>query len=94
VLPVKTAETNMNYGPPAGLDGEIGDLPCARLTEHGHRGIYSVWELTDHERECIANGYNIRLGIIGMEPIPPVSLGVTHLQNAAETTTEVGAAGA
>jgi hypothetical protein len=80
---VKTVETNMNYGPPLGVDeDEIGNLPCARLVEHGYRGIWSVWELSDEERKCIAEGYNIRLGIIGMEPIPPVSLGVTHLRAA------------
>jgi hypothetical protein len=81
--PITTAETNMNYVAQLGIsEDEIGNLPCARLIEHGMRGIYSVWELTDDERKRIAEGDNIRLGIIGQEPIPPVSLGVTHLRAA------------
>jgi hypothetical protein len=36
--------------------------------------VYSVWTFTPEEREYIARGANLVLGIVGMEPIPPVSL--------------------
>lgn len=81
--PIRTAETNLIYRAPAASDG-IGNLPCARLTEHGDRGVWSVWELTPQERQQIMDGYNIRLGIIGQEPISPVSLAITHLTEVAD----------
>lgn len=43
----------------------------------GHATIASVWELTDEEREAIANGANIELMVWGLGT-PPVSLAVTH----------------
>lgn len=67
--PIKTRETNFTYlGPTA----EIADLPCR--TEG--LSTYSVWEPTPDERRMIAGGANVRLGIHGVRPIPPVSLQV------------------
>lgn len=77
--PITTAETQFDYGPPKGMEQEVSTLPCARVKEYGATGIYSVWEPTESERKLIGLGHNVRLGIIGREPIPAVSLGVTHL---------------
>jgi hypothetical protein len=79
MLPVKTALSNHNFGPPAGRDGDIGDLPCQIVVEeNGDRFVYSVWKLSDEERRAIANGLNLRLGVGWIGGFPPVSLGVTH----------------
>lgn len=67
--PIRTNESNFTY---LGPTTEVADLPC-RLEG---RDTYSVWALTPEERKQIAEGANIRLGIIGMRPIPPVSLQV------------------
>jgi hypothetical protein len=65
VKPITTRRTNHNFGPPPNVtDGSIGDLPC-EIVDHddGTREIVSVWELSDEERQAIANGLNIRLGV-------------------------------
>lgn len=67
--PIKTNESNFTY---TGPTPEIGDLPCHVELDN----TFSVWKLTDEERLLIAGGGNIRLGIYGMHPIPPVSLQV------------------
>jgi hypothetical protein len=81
MLPVETRRTNHNFGPPPGMEGRIGDLPC-QIVEvdeaFGGRAIYSVWALTSEERTAIANGMNVRLGVGWIGGFPPVSLGVTH----------------
>lgn len=38
--------------------------------------VYSVWEFSKDERELIARGENLKLGILGIDPMPPVSLEV------------------
>lgn len=72
--PIKTPVTNDVYRAPPGREHEIGDLPVYR-PRHGE--IHAVYTLTDEEREAIANGACIELGIY-TEPIPPVSLGVVQ----------------
>lgn len=80
--PITTAETAFEYGAPPGMEDEIGGFPCCREPALGRNTtIYSVWEPTESERKLIALGHNLRLGIHGMEPIPPVSLAITHLAN-------------
>lgn len=77
--PIKTANSNHNFGPPVGQEETVGDLPCQVIdNEDGTRSIYSTWELSDADRNAIANGLNLRLGIAWMGAMPPVSLGVTH----------------
>lgn len=71
MTPVRTKESNFVY---LGPTDEIADLPC-RVEG---TTTFSIWALTDEEREAIAAGGNIRLGIFGAVPIPPVSLGVVH----------------
>jgi hypothetical protein len=68
--PVATRETNFTY---MGPTDEVADLPCRR---EGNNTTFSVWELSADERAMIAAGANIRLGIHGVVPIPPVSLQV------------------
>jgi hypothetical protein len=69
MTPVKTKESTFTY---LGPTHDIADMPCRREG----RDTFSVWELSEEERLLIAGGANIRLGIHGMQPIPPVSLGV------------------
>lgn len=77
MLPVKTEQTNHNFGPPPGQEDEIGDLPCEfRDTDIG-RIVYSTWAPSSGEREAIAAGQNIELGVGWLGSFPPVSLGVT-----------------
>jgi len=66
-----TNESNFTYRGPT---RDVGDLPC-RIDG---LDTFSIWTLTDEERQRIAAGANIRLGIHGMRPIPPVSLGVVE----------------
>lgn len=78
--PIKTNRSNFTYRGPT---PDIMDLPCERTRieggpEDGLGVVYSVWEPTDEEREFVARGGNIKLGIWGMEPIPPVSLQIVH----------------
>ena len=70
--PVHTAESNFVY---TGPTPEVGDLHCRVDSVE----TTSVWWLTPSDREAIAAGANILLGIAG-HPIPPVFLEVTPLQ--------------
>lgn len=75
--PIRTPKTQGIYGAPAGHEHEIGGLPFWReRTGIGETtAVYSVWTFTSREREWIAKGRaNLVIGIVGMEPIPPISL--------------------
>lgn len=76
--PITTEQTTGTYGAPRGLEAGIGGLPYYRefVKEYGANEVMSVWAFTDEERESIAGGANLLLGILG-EPIPPVSLALT-----------------
>lgn len=78
--PIRTRKTTGIYGAPRGYEAEVGGLPYFResemLGEHATSTVYSVWTFTPEEREYIAKGANLVLGIVGMEPIPPVSFGL------------------
>lgn len=69
--PVRTVSSNFVYRGPS---PDIGDAWVERRPEE--RAVYLVWELSDVEREAIALGGQVKLGIFNMEPIPPVSLNV------------------
>lgn len=73
MLPVRTGSTNLTY---RGDGVNVVDLPCYRVRP-GQIG--SVWALDDAERARVVAGANIELMIHG-EPIPPVWVGVTHVQ--------------
>ncbi len=79
--PVATARTNQVIGPPPGREDEFGSLPGYREdTDHGEM-FYAVYELDDTDRQAIANGWNLRLGVGWIGVFPPVSLGVTYEQH-------------
>jgi len=72
VIPVRTNRSNFVYRGPA---PDVGDAWVERVPSE--RAVYLVWKPSDEERACISGGGLVRLGIHGMEPIPPVSLNVT-----------------
>lgn len=74
--PVRTTATNHGMGAPHGMEDDVGLLPVERSELNGSPVLYSVWELADHEREAIAAGANIQLGILGLG-MPPVTLGIS-----------------
>lgn len=72
--PIRTVNSNFTYRGPS---DDIGDLPCERHTELGKQTeVYSVWELTDEERQAIAAGGQLKLGVMTPDAIPPVSFEV------------------
>lgn len=71
MIPVRTAASNFVY---LGPTPDIGDAWCDR---QAGPNVYLDWQPSAEEREAIAAGALIRLGIHGMEPIPPVSLNVS-----------------
>lgn len=84
--PIKTENTTGVYGAPPGREDEIGGLPFYReelpMGDGTTTGVYSVWTFSPGERKAIALGANVLLGILGREPIPPVSLGLTEQKEA------------
>jgi hypothetical protein len=72
MIPVRTSRSNFVYRGPT---PDIGDAWVERVPSA--RAVYLEWQPDDAERELIAAGALIRLGIYGMEPIPPVSLGIS-----------------
>ena len=71
--PIRTDETTGIYGAPPGLEEVVGGLPFWRETVDGLPEVRSVWTFDPDEKEAVALGGNLLLGIVG-EPIPPVSL--------------------
>jgi hypothetical protein len=76
--PIRTAKSNFVYGGP---HDDIGDA----WVEKSPEVVYMVWELDDDERRFIIDGGNLKLGIYYVQPIPPVSLGVTGEQKIEES---------
>lgn len=73
--PIRTPASNFTYLGPA---PHIGDLPCQRAPDgRGGTVVLSTWELTPDEREAIARGANIEVGIYA-EPIPPISVAIAQ----------------
>lgn len=74
--PIHTPRTTGIYGAPPGREGQVGGLPFYRDSAlPGVTAVYSVWTFSEREREWIAKGRaNLVVGIVGMEPIPPISL--------------------
>lgn len=84
--PIKSRTATGNYGAPRGLEAGVGGLPFWRETNDiaGYKisTVYSAWKLDPWEIEVLAKGGALILGIVGMEPIPPVSLGVADADEA------------
>ena len=73
--PIRTRKTTGIYGAPPGHDDTIGGLPFWRAqNEYGGTTVYIVWTFDEGERRAIAEGAVLVLGILGPEPISPVSL--------------------
>jgi hypothetical protein len=71
---IRTPNSNFTY---LGPREDIRNLPCQRIEyEDGDTVVQAVFELTPHERDAIARGANLRIGILNMEPIPPISVAV------------------
>jgi hypothetical protein len=70
--PVRTPRSNFVYRGPT---PDIGAAWVERQPEN--RVVYMEWQLDPVELELLAAGGLIRLGIWGLEPIPPVSLGIS-----------------
>lgn len=82
MIPVRTRASNFVYRGPT---PDIGDAWCERAP--AERAVYLDWQPSEEEREAIAAGALIRLGIHGMEPIPPVSLNVSEHPTLSEAAT-------
>lgn len=79
MIPVRTRASNFVYRGPT---PDIGDAWVERTPGHN---VYLDWQPNEAERAEIAAGALIRLGIHGMEPIPPVSLNLSdHVALSAE----------
>jgi hypothetical protein len=80
MIPIKVKAAIGIYGAPPGLEAEVGGLPYWRESSviAGRRisSVFSAWQLEPHEIEAINSGGVVILEIVGMEPIPPVSLQV------------------
>lgn len=70
---IKTDWCNFVY---LGPTPEIFDLHCRREIQDGRSAVLSYWKPSSEELEELQRGAVLVLGIHGMEPIPPVSLGV------------------
>lgn len=75
--PVRTPSTTTGFGAPPGREDEVGMLPLEIVDQDGTKVLYSTWELEPHEREAIADGANVKLGVWWIGAMPPVSLAVT-----------------
>lgn len=81
MLPIQTERSNFVF---KGDGGEVVDLHVERATINGgpHDGmpvVYSVWEPTEEDRERIAAGGNIKVGV-WLAPPPPIIVLVTEEQ--------------
>lgn len=69
--PIRTPETNAVFTAAEGDEEDVFPLPV----EVRGPGIHSTWELSDEEREMIAEGGVIEMGVAAKTP-PPVGLAV------------------
>lgn len=82
--PVRTNGSNFVY---CGPTPDIGDAWVQRKPAEGT--VLMAWRPSAEEREAIAAGALIELGIFGMEPIPPVSLGLSTATELSERGAEL-----
>lgn len=82
--PIKTQNSNHNFGPPSGHEDHVGDLPCQIDDNNsfgfgeGSRVVWAVYEPSESERAAISRGQNIKIGIGWIGGFPPISMGITH----------------
>lgn len=75
--PVRTPSSNATFELEGGT--RENDLPLERTQVDGEAVLRSTWELTDEERQAIANGANVRLTTWGVRT-PPVELDVEGVE--------------
>lgn len=68
--PITTPETNITFNAAEGDEENVLPLPAVQRPEDSIPGIYSTWELTDEEREQIAAGAHIEIGMAAIKPVP------------------------
>lgn len=71
--PVRTNASNFVYRGPT---PDIGDAWVQR--KPADRAVLMAWLPSEEERAAIAAGALVELGIYGLEPIPPVSVGISR----------------
>jgi hypothetical protein len=72
VIPVRTRASNFVYRGPT---PDIGDAWVERRP--AGQAVMLTWRPSEQEREAIAAGALVELGIYHVEPIPPVSVNVS-----------------
>lgn len=72
MIPVRTRASNFVYRGPT---PDVGDAWVERRPAEA--AVMLTWKPTDEERAAIADGALIELGIFNLEPIPPVSIGIS-----------------
>lgn len=83
--PIKTPETNAELGAAEGDEDRV--LPLPVIVRAGDPGVYSVWEPDAAERQQIAEGANVELGVAANPP-PPVGMRVAPPHHADGTEME------
>jgi hypothetical protein len=78
VRPVATIRTTGVYGAPTGRGAEIGGLPFYRERDAalGTTIVWSDWRLEEGEVRALERGGYVSIGIVGLEPIPPIAVRV------------------
>lgn len=74
--PISTIRTVGIYGAPRGQEAHIGGLPYYRERDEelGTSIVWSEWQFDAEDLAALKNGGVLNIGIVGMEPIPPISL--------------------
>jgi len=74
--PVQTIRTTGIYGAPRGHEAEVGGLPYYRERDEGLGTtiVWSDWQLEEGEIRALSKGGHVCIGIVGMEPIPPIAV--------------------
>lgn len=73
MYPTTFHESEIVISPPPGQHEEISGLRVLPVLIEGSRVLVSCWKLTDAERQAIANGADIYLGVMSNVQ-PPVTL--------------------
>jgi hypothetical protein len=78
VRPVSTIRTTGIYGAPKGTERVVGGLPYYRErdAELDTTIVWSDWQFEENELRVLAEGGHLCIGIVGLEPIPPIAVRV------------------
>ena len=75
--PIRTPYTPDVY---KGNGGDVIDLPCKieRRADGSQMGVWSTWEPDENEKQLLAEGGSVLLGVFTPSALPPVYVGVTE----------------